>query len=62
MATGGWISKNAFQDGAFAADSIGRAAMEDGFITAAKIASNVLTAISHIGVYDLDFYGMAVYG
>ena len=58
----GWIGPNAFKAGALSADSMGREAIADGFITAAKIGSNVLSSISHIGVYDLDFYGMAVYG
>lgn len=34
MADGGWISKNAFQDGALSADAEGRAAMADGFLSA----------------------------
>ena len=58
----GWISKWAFQAGALSADSVGREAMADGFITAAKIGSNALASISHVGVYGLDFYDMAVYG
>ncbi len=34
MPTNGWISKNAFQDNALAADDLGRAAMEDGYFAA----------------------------
>lgn len=42
MAEGGWIGKYAFQDGALAADDIGRAAMADSFVNAAKIASDAV--------------------
>ena len=38
MPGAGWISKWAFEDNALAADTDGRAAMEDGYITGAKIA------------------------
>ena len=69
MATAGWISANAFQDGALSADDKGRAAMADGYITTAKIADGAITpaklstaVAGHIGVYDLDFYDLAVYG
>ena len=57
----GWISPNAFQSGALSADSIGREAMADGYVTAAKLASDV-TIRAKVGIYDLDFYNMAVYG
>ena len=43
MPTGGWISKHAFQDNALAADADGRAAMEDGYLIGAKIASSTIT-------------------
>ncbi len=39
MALKGWIHKFAFQDDALSADTDGRAAMQDGYVTGAKIAS-----------------------
>lgn len=36
MATKGWISPYAFQDNALSADALGRAAMQDGFLTNEK--------------------------
>jgi len=43
VAVKGWIHKFAFQDNALAADAAGRAAMEDGYLTNAKIADGVIT-------------------
>ena len=38
MAEKGWIPKWAFEDNALSADTVGRAAMQDGYIQNAKIA------------------------
>ena len=38
MPTGGWITKYAFADNALSADTDGRAAMEDGYLTNVKLA------------------------
>ena len=58
----GWISPNAFQSGALSADSVGREAMADGYVTQAKLGSNAVAFLAKVGVYNLDFYDMAVYG
>ncbi len=42
----GWISRWAFQRGALSADSVGREAVEDGFITPAKLADTVVLRAS----------------
>ena len=57
----GWLSRYAFQRDALSADSIGREAMADGYVTAAKLAASAINSLSHVGVYDLDFYDMALY-
>ena len=69
MATGGWISAYAFQDGALSADTLGRAAMAANFLQTTHVADAQITyaklasaAMLHVGVYNLDFYDMAVYG
>ncbi len=69
MADGGWIGKQAFQNGALAADSVGRSAMASNYVQTAHIADGQITyaklanaVMVHVGVYDLSFYGMAVYG
>lgn len=69
MATQGWIHKFAFQDNALSADTEGRTAMEDLFLTNAKIANSQITAtklasgsVLATGVYGSSRYGSAVYG
>ena len=64
----GWISKHAFEDNALSADTTGRAAMEDGFITNAKIADSTITAAklaaraALAGYYGIHNYGQCYYG
>lgn len=67
MADKGWIHKDAFQDDALSADSTGRLAMEDGFLTNAKVADSTLTAAKFaakataVGHYGIALYGRAYY-
>ena len=68
MALEGWIHKFAMQDDALAADTIGRAAMEDSFITNAKIADLQITVGKFAsgtlitGLYGTGVYGTSIYG
>jgi len=39
LAEKGWIHKFAFQNDALSADTVGREAMQDGYVTGTKIAS-----------------------
>ena len=43
MPAHGWINKFAFEDNALTADTLGRAAMQDGYITTAKIEDSTIT-------------------
>ena len=43
MADEGWISTYALQNNVLSADTLGRQAMQDGYITAAKISDGVIT-------------------
>lgn len=62
IAEKGWIHKFAFQDNALAADTDGRAAMEDGFLTNAKIADTQITAAKMAsGAFITGIYGTALY-
>ena len=68
----GWVSKWALhrESGAeaLAADSVGRAAMADGFIQNEKVEDATLTATKVTssffitGIYGVGLYGTAVYG
>jgi len=60
----GWISKQALKNDALSADSEGRSAMEDGFLTNAKIAADQITAskLSSGKVLSAIVYGVTKYG
>lgn len=69
MATKGWIHKFAFENDALSADTTGRQAMADSFLTNEKIANSQITAIKLAsgsvlvtGVYGASRYGSAVFG
>jgi len=64
----GWVGKYAFQNAGLSADSVGREAVEDGYLTNEKIADSQITAtklasgsILATGVYGSSRYGNAVY-
>ena len=68
MAEKGWIHVFAFQDNALSAETIGRAAMQDGFLTNEKIADTQITAtkfasgtVLATGVYGTSTYGACYY-
>lgn len=68
MADKGWISKHALQNDALSADTEGRSAVEDGFLTNAKIAADQITAsklasgkVLVAGVYGVSTYGYCYY-
>jgi len=48
MATNGWISVYALQDGALSADTLGRAVMADEFVNNAKLADDAVGATAKI--------------
>ena len=62
MAVKGWIHRYAFEDNALSADTVGRDAMQDGYVTGAKIAlatidvsnlsANLLKYILSVGRVD----------
>jgi hypothetical protein len=56
----GWLSKWAFQFGALSKDTIGRQAVEDGYITLQMLDDTTVLA-SHICFYDLGLYDASVY-
>ena len=68
MAEKGWITVYALEDNALSANTLGRAAMQDGFLTNAKIADTQITAgkfasgkVLSTGVYDGSTYGIYFY-
>ncbi len=68
MAEKGWLHKFAFQDGALSADTEGRVAMADSFLTNDKIADSQITAVKlasgkilSTGVYGTSTYGASYY-
>ena len=65
----GWIGKYAFQNGGLAADSVGREAVADGYLTNQMIANGQITAaklaggtVLATGVYGVSVYGSCYYG
>lgn len=68
MAEKGWIHKFAFENDALSADTVGRQAMADSFLTNEKIAASQITfsklangKVLATGVYDTSVYGGCYY-
>jgi len=64
----GWIHRFAFEDEALSAETVGRAAMQDSYITNAKINNGEITAgklapkAAAAGYYGISTYGNCYYG
>ena len=68
MSEKGWIHRDAFADDALTADTVGRAAMQDEFVTNTKIEDSTITAAkfaaraTEAGYYGIHHYGRCYYG
>ena len=64
----GWVTKWAYEEDSLSADTLGRLAMEDGYLQNAKIANSTITATKVTsgffvtGIYGIGIYGTATYG
>ena len=68
MADKGWVHKFALENDCLAADTVGRQAMADSFLTNDKIADSQITAtkfasgtVLATGVYGTSTYGACYY-